>query len=153
MMDTAVYWSSYCERIALDFKQIPKNARWSVQRVQPVEGIEGKLMPVLQDENHIFLLCPTSAECVSRTGELTMPTPYMDRDARAEAGHYMNYDVWFEDCGDDGMYVLGFDEKVLLFYVDGPGDMIYNRWQCHKDQWESMWLSAFGVMNIKINKG
>jgi hypothetical protein len=140
------------ERMAVDFNQIPTTATWSVQRVQPVEGIEGNLMPVLQDGHHVFLLCPTSADCVPRIGELAMPTPYTDRDARAGAGHYMNHDVWFEDCGDGGMYVLGVDERVLLFYVDGPGDMIYNRWQCHRDQWEGMWCSAFGATTINIDE-
>uniref|UniRef100_A0A7S1FLA7 HMG box domain-containing protein n=1 Tax=Corethron hystrix TaxID=216773 RepID=A0A7S1FLA7_9STRA len=140
------------ERMKADFKQIPTAAAWSVQRVQSCEDVEATLMPVLQDGKQVFLLCPTSAECVPRLGALKMPTPYEDRDEKAGAGHYMNHDVWFEDCGDGGMYVLGLDERVLLFYVDGPGDMVYNRWQCHKDQWEDMWRSAFGKTTINIDE-
>eukprot|EP00521_Asterionellopsis_glacialis_P007644 CAMPEP_0195289528 /NCGR_PEP_ID=MMETSP0707-20130614/5768_1 /TAXON_ID=33640 /ORGANISM="Asterionellopsis glacialis, Strain CCMP134" /LENGTH=359 /DNA_ID=CAMNT_0040349545 /DNA_START=71 /DNA_END=1150 /DNA_ORIENTATION=- len=134
------------ERMSSDFKQIPETAKWSIQRV------EGSLMSILQDENHVYLLSPTSAECVSRIHELTMPTPFIDRDDKAGPGHYMNHDVWFEDCGDGGVYIIGLEEKVLLFYVDGPGDMVMNRWQCHKDQWESMWLSAFGTVTVKIDQ-
>ena len=41
-------------------------------------------------------------------------------------------------------------DKVLIFYVDGPGNMVYGRWQCGRPQWESMWLSAFGSLSVQI---
>jgi len=67
----------------------------------------------------------------------------------------MNYDVWFEEGFYGGTYVLGVDDTVLLFYIDGndddSDDLIYNRWQCSKDQWESMWLKAFAATSIELD--
>ena len=52
--------------------------------------------------------------------------------------------------GDGGAYVLGLDDTVLIFYVDGPGDMVYGRWQCDRRRWESMWTSTFGALSVTI---
>ena len=131
--------------LAKDINPIPETAKWSIQRV------EGDLMPILQDENFIYLLCPTSARAVSRIGELTMPTPSQARiPIEGISPVYMNQDVWFEDCDDGGAYVIGLDDKVVLFYVDGPDDVVLNRWQCDVDQWERMWISAFGATTVSV---
>ena len=132
------------DQLGPSFKPLPKTAQWAIQRV------DEKLMPVLRDEVHCYLLLPTSADCTVRTGTLTMPDPYRARDPAAGHGDYMNADIWFEDCEDGGVYVLGLDDAVLIFYVDGPGNMVFGRWQCGRSQWESMWLSAFGSLSVQI---
>ena len=82
-----------------------------------------------------------------------MPTPFTGRPHEAGTGFYMNHDVWFEDCGDGGAYVIGLpdDETVLVFYLEGPNDMIMNRWRCSRDQWESMWVRTFGSTVIELD--
>ena len=131
------------------FQQLPNTARWTIQRV--ADHVTPALMPVLCDDNALHLLLPTSAKCIPRCGALTMPDPYHARDQAAGHEPYMCGDVWFEDCGDGGAYVLGLDDdRVLIFYVDGPGDMVYGRWQCSRSQWESMWLSAFGSLSVTV---
>ena len=46
-------------RISLDFQQITEEtAKWSIQ------GVEGVLMPVLQDSNNVYFLGPTSVQNV-----------------------------------------------------------------------------------------
>ena len=134
------------DRMGPSFRQIPSTARWTIQPV--AHRGHGNLMPVLRDDEQVYLLCPTSFECLGRTGELTMPTPAEERNRTSGHGTYTVHDVWFEDCGDGGAYVLALDDTVVLFYVDGPGDMIMGRWQCTKHQWESMWLSAFGTTTV-----
>lgn len=128
------------DRFGESFRPIPTTARWTIQ------SVEGELMPVLKDDDHYYLLCPTSAKQFS--GTLTMPTP-----AEAQDAPPANYahDVWFEDCGDGGAYVLALDDDtVVVFYIDGPGDMIYGRWQCSKHQWEEMWMAAFGAATVDL---
>ena len=133
------------DQLGPSFKPLPNTAQWAIQRV------DEKLMPVLRDEVHwSYLLLPTSADCTVRTGTLTIPDPYRARDPAAGHEDYMNFDIWFENCDDGGVYVLGLDETVLIFYVDGPGNMVCGRWQCGRGQWESMWLSAFGSLSVQI---
>ena len=140
------------DRLGPSFQQLPNTAQWTIQRFTDVGTDNGDagLMPVLCDDENFHLLLPTSAECIGRTGALTMPDPYHARDPAAGHRDYMCRDVWFEDCGDGGAYVLGLDDTVLIFYVDGPGDMVYGRWQCSRGQWETMWQSAFGSRSVTV---
>ena len=143
-------------RLGPSFEQLPNTAQWTLQRMEV--GGNGKLMPVLRDDKRFYIVLRTSAECCARLGSLTIPDPYHGRDLEPwrvldpSAGHsdYMACDTWFEDCEDGGTYVLGLDDTVLVFYVDGPGDMIYGRWQCSRAQWESTWLSAFGSLSVTV---
>ena len=48
--------------------------------------------------------------------------------------------------------MLGLDDKVLLFYMDAPGDSISGHWQWDKHQWKNMWLSAFGTMHVRVDQ-
>jgi len=127
------------DRMSSDFKPIPPTATW---KLTPI--------PQLSDGQTTILNGVTSAECTTRTGKLTIPTPFRERDPNAGHDYYMNNDVWFECTCDGGTYVLGMDDKVLVFSVHGPGDFIYRRWQCDVDQWEQMWLSAFGTKTLTI---
>jgi len=136
------------DQLGPSFEPLPTTAQWVIQRVST--GPARRLMPVLRDDTHCYLLLPTSAECAVRTGALTIPDPYRARDPASGHRDYMTIDIWFEDCGDGGAYVLGLDDTVLIFYVDGPGNMVYGRWQCGRDQWESMWLSTFGSLSVQI---
>ena len=127
------------ERLGKSFLPIPSTARWTIQ------SVEGTLMPVLKDENHYYLVCPTSEKDFGTTGTLRMPTP---EKARSSASSCTAHDVWCEEDAYGGTYVLALDDTVVVFHVDGPGDMIYNRWQCSKDQWEQMWMAAFGTATV-----
>lgn len=140
-------------RLGPSFKQLPNSARWTMHRFTENQGCIAQVMPVLCDDEHDYLMLPTSVECVGRTGALTIPDPFHARDPAAGHNDYMARDTWFEDCGDGGAYVLGLDETVLIFYVDGPGDMVYGRWQCSREQWESMWRSAFGSLSVMVDTG
>ena len=135
-------------RLGPAFAPLPTTARWTVQRMDVGPG--GVLMPVLRDGSRYYCVLPTSAECTARLGTLSIPDPYHARDPAAGHSEYMARDTWFEDCGDGGTYVLGLDDTVLIFYVDGPGNMVYGRWQCDRRRWESMWLSAFGSLSVTI---
>lgn len=144
-------------RLGPTFQQLPNTARWTIQGVVGVCPVDPPmLMAVLCDDNAIHLLLPTSAKC---SGALTMPDPYQARDQAAghdlEDAHGGVYpycgDVWFEDCCEGGAYVIGLDDKVLIFYVDNPGDMVYGRWQCTRSHWEAMWLEAFGSTSVAVD--
>ena len=137
-------------RLGSSFKQLPPTARWTIKRFAESQGDLGQVIPVLCDDEHDHLMLPTSVACVGRTGVLVIPDPFQARAAVAGHSTYMARNTWFEDCGDGGAYVLGIDETVLIFYVDGPGDMVYGRWQCGREQWESMWLSVFGSLSVSI---
>lgn len=131
-------------RLGSSFQQLPNTARWTIQRG------EGGLMPVLCDDEDIHLLLSTSAKCIGRSGALIMPDPYHARDPAAGHSDYMCRDLWLEEFNDGGAYVLGLDDTVLIFYIDGPGDMIFGRWQCSRSQWETMWLSVFGSLSVTV---
>ena len=163
------------ERMDDDFRPIPEEtAKWCVERVK------GVLMPVLRDENHVYLSLPSSAYNLPRTKELAMPTPYKSRtfgttttattttattvggDDNDENNNY-DYGIWFEDQDNNyamvasesegGTYVMGLDGEVLIFSVDGPGDVIRARWKCGNDQWERMWEESFGSTTIRADDG
>jgi len=141
-------------RLGSSFEQLPHTARWTIQRVEDGDHlcpVAPTLMAVLCDDNAVHLLLPTSAKCTARCGALTMPDPYQPRDQAA--GHDVDVcgDVWFEDCGDGGARVIGLDDRVLIFYVNDPGDMIYGRWQCTRGHWEAMWLEAFGSTSVAVD--
>uniref|UniRef100_A0A7S0LD09 Uncharacterized protein n=1 Tax=Coccolithus braarudii TaxID=221442 RepID=A0A7S0LD09_9EUKA len=132
------------ERLASSFEQLPSTAQWTMQ------SIENTVMPALRDDSRCYLLLPTSAECTVHLRALPIPDPYHERDPAAGHKKYMAADTWFEDCGDGGAYVLGIDDTMLIFYVDGPGNMVYGRWQCDRRRWESMWISTFGALSVTI---
>lgn len=121
------------------FAALPDDAEWCFQ----LYNGRGHL-PVLRNASHVFAILTTSAQCVTAMGGLALPTPDAARTPNAGHRKYMAKDVWFEECGDGGLYVLGVDDAVLLFYVDGPGDMVMGRWRCSYDRWEALWLGAFG---------
>lgn len=109
-----------------------------------------RLCPILKDDQHVYFWLPVSAQCAARTGQFTMPTPYEERDPEAGASEFMGHDAWYEEVSDGGFYVLGLDDKVLVFYLDGPGGVTLRRWQCSMEQWESMWLSAFRQETVNL---
>jgi len=127
-------------RLLDDFKPIPQSARWVTRR-----AMEG-LMPSLEDDDQVYLLLPTSATLAAERHVLALPNP----DARSPAASsYMTKDVWFEDCGDGGVYIIGMGDDVLIMYVDSPGDSILCRYKCSKKRWEDLWVVAFGAVEIK----
>mmetsp|Transcript_37365 Transcript_37365/g.88333 ORF Transcript_37365/g.88333 Transcript_37365/m.88333 type:complete len:276 (+) Transcript_37365:45-872(+) len=121
-----------------DFREIPNSAAWVMQK------IKGDLIPALMDDQELYLLLPTSARHAEEG--FCMPDP----DARhPNPRTYMTKDVWFEDCMDGGVYILGLDDDVLIMYVDGPGDMVYGRFRCSRQQWRDMWFTAFKEIDVK----
>ena len=120
-------------------------------------------MPVLKDKDYCYLSCPSSAYVLPQTKKLVMPNPYKARDLRETNGidYDYEYDTWFENVDgiyslngqfavtasepcEGGTFVMGLDDEVLLFNIDGPGDVIRGRWKCQIEQWERMWESSFG---------
>lgn len=145
------------DRTNKDFKPLPNTAQWSMEYYYTSCSMEGpfpeqwivdngwdrdRLCPILKDDQHVYFWAPVTAECAAKTGRFTMPTPHKERDPAM--------DVWYEEVNDGGFYCLGLDDKVLVFYLDGPGDVIRRRWQCDKERWESMWLKAFGREVVTI---
>ena len=63
-----------------------------------------------------------------KRGVLARPDPLA-------ASDYMTTDIWFEDCGDGGVYVMGHGGDVLLTYVDAPGDAVLCRYTCPRKRW------------------
>ena len=62
------------DRLGPSFQQLPNTAQWTIQRFTDLGTINGDagLMPVLCDDENVHLLLPTSAECIGRTGALTV---------------------------------------------------------------------------------
>lgn len=111
-----------------DFVKLPASAAWNNQPVGET------LMPVLASGNkHVHIVMPFT----TKAGKRVMPDP----DNPSGPPAYMAAGMWFEDCGDGGCYVLGAGDNVLLFYVDGTGDMIYGRWMCTRVQWAALWAT------------
>jgi len=125
-----------------DFHPIPESARWAVEQV------EGRLMPVLRDPGTglVLALMPSSARD-HRT--LSVPDPDRPRTSGAGWAGIPGVSVWYEYCGEGGLFVLGLDGEVLLMYVDGPGDVVYGRFRCSRDRWAALWLEAFGALTVE----
>ena len=104
------------------------------------------LMPSLEDDDHIYLLLPTTAKLAAERHLLSLPDP----DTRSPAASsYMTKDVWFEDCGDGGVYIIGIGGDVLIMYVDSPGNSVLCRYKCSRKRWKDLWVATFGAVEIK----
>ena len=97
-------------------------------------------MPSLEDDDGLYVLLPTSAKYAEE--RLTLPDPHQ-RHPNHET--FICKDVWFEYCGDGGVYIL-IDETVLIFYVDGPGDVVKGRFK--RLRWVEMWVKIFKAEHI-----
>jgi hypothetical protein len=104
------------------------------------------LMPSLEDNDQVYLLLPTSAKLAAADHVLSLPNP----DARSpDASDYMTKDVWFEDCGDGGVYIIGIGGDVIILYVDGPGNSILCRYKCTRKRWIDLWVATFGAVELR----
>jgi hypothetical protein len=104
------------------------------------------LMPSLEDNDQVYLLLPTSAKLAAADHVLSLPNP----DARSpDASDYMTKDVWFEDCGDGGVYIIGIGGDVIILYVDGPGNSILCRYKCTRKRWKDLWVATFGAVELR----
>jgi len=136
-----------CRNAKKSFKPIPSTAAWMLRKVGGpwTDAKEAKLIPSLEDEARIYALLPTSAALATEHAKLCAPNP----DARSPAaGTYMAQDVWFEDCGDGGVWIVGCGGDVFIMYVDSPGDMVCGRYKCSRKRWAEMWLATFGAMEV-----
>lgn len=125
------------KRRVKDFAPFPRDVAWVAV------DAEGALLPALQDPKSgcVLVLLTSAAEPAAQRKGLARPDP----DRAREPGEPMQRDVWFERCGDGGVWILGLDEEVLVLYVDAPGDQVYSRWSCPRATWDSLWRSAFGA--------
>ena len=131
-----------------DFSPLPPSAAW-VLREFPDEAAGRRIVPSLEDETVIYALLPSSAAvAVGSTGILKCPDP--DAKLEGTGSTYMCESVWFEDCGDGGMYVLGIEDNVYLFYLDSPGDTVINRFVCSRARWHAIWEAAFGPNPVSL---
>jgi hypothetical protein len=126
-----------------DFQELPETARWKMR------NIDGILVPSLEDRSNVYVLMPDSGNIGPILKSISMPDPTVSGPAGMPIPRDYCEDVWFEECEDGGVYVVGIDDEVVIFYLDVPGDMIYGKYKCSKSYWESIWLASFS--SIKVN--
>jgi len=128
-----------------DFKELPETARWKMRH------IDGFLVPSLEDSRNVYTLLPDSGSIGKMLKSLSIPNPNASGPAGMPIPRDFCEDVWFEDCEDGGVYILGINNEVVIFYLDVPSDKIYGMYKCSSSHWESTWLNTFGVFTINPN--
>ena len=125
-----------------DFQELPETARWKMR------NIDGILVPSLEDRSNVYVLMPDSGNIGPILKSISMPDPTASGPAGMPIPRDYCEDVWFEECEDGGVYVVGIDDEVVIFYLDVPGDKIYGKYKCSKSYWESIWLNTFGSCSV-----
>lgn len=125
-----------------DFAVLPETARWKMRL------IDGFSVPSLEDRQNVYALMPDSGNICQILKSLSIPNPNASGPAGMPVPRDYCEDVWFEDCEEGGVYFLGIDDEVVIFYLDIPSDTIYGKYKCSKSQWESTWLSSFGSFTV-----
>ena len=133
------------KKLIKSFRSLPGSVKWVIREVCEPWTDCAKLIPSLEGDDGIYVLLPTSAQLALDGSTLSIPDP----DARSAAeGTYMAKDVWFEDCGDGGLWIIGIGDKVLILYVDSPGDTVCGRYFCERKRWNALWIATFGATHV-----
>ena len=128
-----------------DFAQIPASARWKLR------DIDGTLIPSLENRKCVYALMPDSGRISQIFKTLCIPDPQGTGPAGYPIPRDYCEDVWFEECEDGGMYILGIENYVYLMYMDVPNDILSCKYKCSREQWESTWLDTFGSFKVSTD--
>jgi hypothetical protein len=106
------------------FIQLPEGVSWTMRM------IKNKLVPVLSLNDNYNLMLPSLSIHSNNTNVIAIPDP--ENAIHPGVTSYLcSGNLWFENCGDGGVYILGIDNEVLLFYLDSPGGIIYSSYKAN----------------------
>ena len=125
-----------------DFAELPETAIWKLR------DIGGFPTPSLEDKSKVFVLMPDSSKVSKIFKTLSMPDPDKSGPAGYPIPRDFCEDVWFEECDDGGVYIIGIEDTVFIMYIDVSVDKLYGMFKCSRARWKSTWLGTFGSLTV-----